>query len=363
MDTMFQYIRETPAQCRINLDDSKALTQTAVNAYLKKDWQRIEIIACGSSYNATMTAKYFIEKVLHKKVEVVTSLTAADYETVFDEKTFYCGIGQSGRSVNTNSAMHKVLDQGFDVLGITGNVNSVMKDNCSSIVYWGVGVEKIGYVTKGYSTCVFFWMLFAIEAGMAGHAISQPEYEEYRVKLAAMIDAMNAAIDKADSWYQANEEELYSGLSRAQMLGCGYNYGTALEAALKVEETMGKASTAYELEEFLHGPYIETNDTRSVFIFDGGGVSSRRALQIYENIHKLTPHVFMITNHPVADRRVLVLDHSLEEAYTPLVNIIAMQTAAAYGNQKWVNPLQDTRLAFIDSLDYKSPKKGNEIGL
>ena len=156
METMFQYINETPLQCRENIQNSKELTKPVVEAFCKKDYKRIEIIASGSSYNASMTAKYFMEKILTLKVEVLSSYTACHCETIFEDDTFYLGIGQSGRSTNTNDAMKKVRENGQIVVGLTGNTESVMKDHCDVICNWGMGIEKIGFVTKGYSTAVLF---------------------------------------------------------------------------------------------------------------------------------------------------------------------------------------------------------------
>ena len=37
METMFQYINETPKQCLENIENSKELTKDIVNAFLEKD--------------------------------------------------------------------------------------------------------------------------------------------------------------------------------------------------------------------------------------------------------------------------------------------------------------------------------------
>ena len=100
METMMGYIEESAAQCRRNIEQASQLVQPAVDLYTKKEYNRILIIASGSSYNGSCLAKYFVEKVLKVRTEVVTSFTFNHYETIFDEKTFVFGAGQSGRSTN-----------------------------------------------------------------------------------------------------------------------------------------------------------------------------------------------------------------------------------------------------------------------
>lgn len=363
METMFQYINETPGQCRENINNSKELTKEIVGAFLESNYKRIQIVASGSSYHGAVTAKYFVEKVLKMKVEVLTSFTVNNYETIFDADTFYIGMGQSGRSTNTNDAMKKVQSKGYKIVGVTGNVESVMKNNADTICNWGMGIEKIGFVTKGYSTSVLFYMLFAIDAGLVKGIITQEEYDDYKKQMLEMCDVMERAIPAVDAWYARNAADLYENLNRVQVLGYGPGFGAALEGALKIEETMGKASSGYEFEEFLHGPCYETNHERSVFVLDTNGTTKPRVLQLYKEIHTMTSNVYLITNQKFDDDKVCTIEHDLDEYMAVLVDIIAMQTIAAHGREKWVNPILDKRVAFCEVMNAKSPKTGKEVGL
>ena len=74
METMFQYINETPDQCRYNIHHSKELTKEVVDLFCERDYKRVMIMSSGSSYHASLTPKYFVEKVLKVKVEVLSVL-------------------------------------------------------------------------------------------------------------------------------------------------------------------------------------------------------------------------------------------------------------------------------------------------
>lgn len=362
-ETMLQYIKETPDQCLKNIEQSKKLTKKIVDEFCKKNYQRIQIVASGSSFNGAQTARYFMEKVLKCKVDLTTSFTVLNYESIFDKNTFFIGMGQSGRSTNTNDAMKKIMDQGHQIIGVTGNVDSEMKKHCTAVCYWGVGVEKIGYVTKGYSTSVLFYMLFAIEAGRRIQSISNEEYEKYRFDLHEMVKQMRIMIGESESWYQTNEKELYDRLQRLQITGYGAGLGTAMEGALKIEETMARASTAYEMEEFLHGPFYETDKTRTVIVINTGGTSSERANKLFRALPELTPNVFLITNDMSPSSKAVSVQHQLDETMTALINVIPFQIIAANGKEKWGSPYENQYHTFGDKMNTKSPKIGKEIGL
>lgn len=360
-DTMIGYIEESGSLVRKNTKDSEALTKVAVDAFCQKEFDRIIIVASGSSYNGSYGSRLFMEKVLKIKVDVVTSFTFQNYETIFDKNTFVFGIGQSGRSVNTNDALQKAKDAGLVTVGLTGNVDAVMKDHCDHIANWGMGIEKIGFVTKGVATLTTFLDLFAIEAGKRLGKISDDEYTKYKNELYHVGEVMDDMVKLSKDWYHKNEDEL-TDLKRVQITGYGTSYASSLEGALKIAETTGHAATGYEMEEFLHGPAIETNDQRTVIVIDSGDTPSERAQKIFDGVHLLTPRAYMITSCKSDDPKVLVHEE-VPEYFSSLVNNIPFQVISAYGRDKWVNPLDGPRKQMNDMLGYKAPKTGKELGL
>lgn len=361
-DTMYGYIVESSSLCKKNIEQSVELTEVAVNKYCEKKFDRIIIIASGSSYNGAFGAKYFMEKILKVKVDIVTSFTFNHYETIYDTNTFVFGAGQSGRSNNTNDALKKAKDNGLTAIGLTGNVESVMKNYVDTICNWGMGIEKIGFVTKGVATLTTYLLLFALEAAKRLQLINIAEHYKYMQEMLYTTDMMAEMVDVGTRWYNDNEEEL-TNLKRVQITGYGAGHGAALEAALKIAETTGHAATAYEQEEFLHGPSIETNDQRTVMIIDSGGEASERAKTIYESVHLLTPYVFMVTNREINDKRVCTLNHHVPEYFSSLLYCIPFQIVCAKDRDKWINPMDEKRKEMNDIIGSKSPKTGKELGL
>ena len=360
METMFQYIDETAEQCLNNIHNSRELTAVITDSFLRKEYKRIVAVASGSSYHAVLTGKYYMEKMLKIPVNVVTSYTFNNYENIIEEDTFYIGVGQSGRSNNTNGAMRKIMGHGFPVIGVTGNTESVMKNNCTVICNWGVGIEKIGFVTKGFSTAALFFMLFALESSLALGYITENEYQKEKEEFVQIYQRFPEFINKAKNWYNENEKEL-TQMYRVQVVGAGPFYAIAREGSLKMEETMGKASSAFELEEFLHGPCYEINDDSTVIIVGG---FSQRATDVYRNIQLMTEHAFLITNLKIDnDKHVFSIPEETDELKICLLDVIVFQIVSASVNIKWTNPNLEKRLAVTTALDTKTRKTGKEVGL
>jgi glucoselysine-6-phosphate deglycase len=361
-ETMYGYISELPAVCKKNINHSVKLTKPLVDAFVKKEYKRLIIIASGSSFNGASMAKYFIERILKIKCDIITSFTFNNYETIFDaDTTFVIGAGQSGRSVNTNDALQKAKDNGLFTVGLTANTESIMKDHCDLIMEWGAGIEKISFVTKGYTTLGLFLMLFALESSKRLARISENEYDELKSEFLTATDVMDKMVGVATEWYHRNEQDL-TELNRLQVLGYGPNYAAALEGAIKIAETMGVATSPYELEEFLHGPSIETNSHKTVIIIDSLGSPSERAVKMYESVHYLTRRAFLITPKEIDDPKVCSVPHNLCEDLSTLVNVIPLQIIAAFGRDKWINPNNDFRKKMNDIMLSKAPATGKEKG-
>ena len=98
-----------------------------------------------------------------------------------------------------------------------------------------------------------------------------------------------------------------------------------MEGALKIEETLARAATAYEMEEYIHGPCYETTPDRTVMIIDAPGSASSRAYQLYQKLFALTPKTYLITTRKCEGEHVLSLPYPVKEELSVFINIIPFQ--------------------------------------
>ncbi len=303
--TMLTYIKETPEQLSINTARSKELTKALVNLYLKKDYETIWIIACGSSSNASQCAKPFMMKYLNCDIKIVTPSTFVYTENKLKENDLAFVISQSGCSTNSIAALNKLKELGYPPIGITGNIDSDFKDYSDPIIDYGVGIETVGYVTKGVTTLAQFLMLFALEAALAKGTISQNIYNEVLNELKDVPRRHEVVQNETWDFYERNKAILTS-MNVSYTCGFLQGYGIATEGALKLGETIKIPSFAYEAEEFIHGPNLQLTPNYTLFFIDDFSVGSDRLIQIYKAAHSVSDKVFAITNNTAIDDKYSV---------------------------------------------------------
>lgn len=356
---MYTYICEEADQCRQNVVKAAALTKDAVALFRKGTYQRIVIAVSGSSYNGSVAAVPFMEEVMGIPCEVYSSYTFANYGKRYDRSAFVFGAGQSGRSTNTNDALDRARAMGLPTVGLTAEVESEMKNHCDVISDWGVGIEKNGCVTKGYTTLVLYYMLFAVEAAKATGRISEDEAGKWMKQLGDACGVIENMVKAGTKWFERNREEL-SHLKRVQVLGCGAGYGSAIEGALKIAETACIPANAYEQEEFLHGPCFEDGPDYSVFVIDSRGPSSDRAVQLYNALHFVTERTYLVTNRETDDPKAVSVAHDLPAVVTPLVNVIPFQIVASHARE--TRQMNEGIRRMSTAVSTKTPKTGKERG-
>jgi len=298
--SMLTYIKATPKQLAYNTTHCKNLTKKLVDIYLEKDYQTIWIIACGSSSNGSQCAKPFMMKYLNCDVKIVSPNTFIYSENKLKDNDMAFVISQSGCSTNSIEALDKLKQLGFLAIGLTGNINSDFKDHADIVIDYGVGVETVGYVTKGVTTLTQFLILFALEAALKKGRISQNTYIQVMNEFEDI--PLRHEIVQKETWdfYQKNKAALTS-MTVSYTCGFMQGYGVATEGALKIGETIQIPSFAYEAEEFIHGPNLQLTPNYTLYFIDDLSVGSERLMQIYQAARSVSDKVYAITNSSIVD--------------------------------------------------------------
>lgn len=313
--TMDTYIRESEAALKRMLFRGEETVEGLVELYLGQEYKKIKIIASGSSYNAAWCARYYIQDILKTEVEVTTPFDFVHYGQ--EEPAFCFVVSQSGRSTNAIEALGTLRRSGRKAIGVTGNVKSVYRRHCDYILDYGVGEETVGYVTKGVVTLVLYLDLFALSAAKEQRIITEKAYNEEMEKLRGIIERYPQVYGQAQSFIEENFS-LLTSMHQAYVLGNHTAYGIAMEAALKIGETVCIPAGAYESEEFLHGPNLQLTPTYSVFIIDGHDETTARSRQIYDAVSAVCDRCFYIgVGKPEADKRKLMIEQDVEHNLLP----------------------------------------------
>ncbi|WP_157267795.1 glutamine--fructose-6-phosphate transaminase (isomerizing) [Azohydromonas aeria] len=218
-----------------------------------KDVRQVLILACGTSYYAGSTAKYWLESIagIPTNVEIASEYRYRD--SVPDPKTLVVTISQSGETADTIAALKHARAQGMEhTLTICNVATSAMVRECRFAFLTHAGVEIGVASTKAFTTqLVGLFLLTLALAQVRGRLTAEQEAAHLRNlrHLPAAVQAVLALEPQVIAW-----SEEFARKENALFLGRGLHYPVALEGALKLKEISYIHAEAYPAGELKHGP-------------------------------------------------------------------------------------------------------------
>ena len=224
------------------------------NAYrIFKKIDSVLILACGTSYYAGLTAKYWIESLAHLPVNVEIASEYRYRDSVPNPNTLVVTISQSGETADTLAALKHARSQDMiNTLTICNVATSAMVRECALSYITRAGVEVGVASTKAFTTQLTALFLLALcLAQMRGRLSDEQEAMHLKAMrhLPASIGAVLALEPQIIAW-----AEEFARKENALFLGRGLHYPIALEGALKLKEISYIHAEAYPAGELKHGP-------------------------------------------------------------------------------------------------------------
>ncbi|AIL33340.1 glutamine--fructose-6-phosphate transaminase (isomerizing) [Basilea psittacipulmonis] len=218
-----------------------------------KDTRRIIFLACGTSYYAALTAKYWIESIakIHCDVEIASEFRYRD--PIADPDALVITISQSGETADTLTALAYAKHLGMlKTLTICNVKTSAMVRECTLHFITKAGVEIGVASTKAFTTQLLSLFLLALSLAKSQHRLSIEQENHYLKQIRHLPSAVSSVLNiepQIKLW--ANQ---FANKENALFLGRGIHYPIALEGALKLKEISYIHAEAYPAGELKHGP-------------------------------------------------------------------------------------------------------------
>lgn len=257
------------------------------------DFDSIVIFATGSSANAAYAAKPFLCHILNVNVEIKEPSMALNYERSYNSHTMYLAISQGGHSTSTLKMITSLQDTHV-VYAITSDPESPIAKESKNVLLLGMQ-EDMPFVTAGVASTILFLWLIGLEVAVHKHKMSLSSRQEYIDEIKQVIDTIPYVIEKTDHWFDRKKDILFAG-NRFLAIGYGSCYGSAREFETKFTETVRVPSAGFELEEFMHGPYIGIQETDIVFVLDPNGILSERTRKLTSFLRDHIQEVYYFSN-------------------------------------------------------------------
>src|SRR3954471_1050772 len=218
-----------------------------------KEMDRVVILACGTSFYAGVTARYWLESIagIPTTVEIASEYRYRD--SVPNPRTLVVTISQSGETADTLSALKHARSLGMEnTLTICNVQTSAMVRECRFNFITRAGAEIGVASTKAFTTqLVGLFVLTLALAQVRGHL--DDDHEAAHLKALRHLPAGVQAVLALEPQIMAWSEE-FANKENALFLGRGLHYPIALEGALKLKEISYIHAEAYPAGELKHGP-------------------------------------------------------------------------------------------------------------
>lgn len=324
-ETMMTYINQEHETNGYVLIERKNNLRNFINFSKGKRYRRIVVLSTGSSANAVYCAKYYLQDILKINVEIKMPSEFLIYENNIEKDVLYLAVTQGGRSYSTIEALKKAKRYELDVVTLTSDLNSPVCMFNDVVVDIGCGIEKVGYVTKGFSATVLTLMLMGLEFAFENKLIGESEYESRIFEIENCLNKISETIDKSLKWYQINKEEFMKS-KKFVAIGHGPVYGVVKECETKFTETIRLPMNGHELEEYMHGPYLSLTKNDTIIFLEGNSKLQERQELLKNYIMPYAGNVFNISYKSNAvHSRDLYLNIECNEFLIPILLVIPIQ--------------------------------------
>ncbi|MDW2251969.1 glutamine--fructose-6-phosphate transaminase (isomerizing) [Vibrio sp. 1569] len=215
--------------------------------------EHVQIVACGTSYNAGMTARYWFEDIAGVSCDVEIASEFRYRKFVTRPNSLLITLSQSGETADTLAALRLAKEKGYMAAMTICNVagSSLVRESDFAFMT-RAGVEIGVASTKAFTTQLSALLMLVTALGKEQGRISKEKEKEIVEALHALPKQINAALS-----FEKEIEALatdFADKHHTLFLGRGEFYPIAMEASLKLKEISYIHAEAYAAGELKHGP-------------------------------------------------------------------------------------------------------------
>ncbi|MGN2611700.1 glutamine--fructose-6-phosphate transaminase (isomerizing) [Aliivibrio fischeri] len=235
-------------------NDSVVTESIGVNAVeILNKVEHVQIIACGTSYNAGMTARYWFESLAGVSCDVEIASEFRYRKFVTRPNSLLITLSQSGETADTLAALRLAKERGYMGAMTVCNVAASSLVRESDFAFMTRAGTEIGVAsTKAFTTQLAALLMLVTALGKQQNRISKEKEKE----IVEALHALPAQIEQALSFDKEIEALApdFADKHHTLFLGRGEFYPIAVEASLKLKEISYIHAEAYAAGELKHGP-------------------------------------------------------------------------------------------------------------
>ena len=229
------------------------------------DWNdvaELNIIACGTSYHAGLTAGYYFEKYAGINVQCHVASEFKYRNFNFKKDGVFLFISQSGETADTISALKLAKENGQNIVSLVNTPHSNIDKLSDTTMYCYAGIETGVASTKAFTAQLSILIMMALDIGINKQIVSDVHKNNIiKVLLSATNDIAKVMQLKNKAKQIA---EKIKDAKNIMVIGRNVSYGIALEGALKIKEITYIPTDAAAAGELKHGTIALIDDKTPV---------------------------------------------------------------------------------------------------
>ena len=255
---MLKEIHEQPQAINNTLEGRLSESHVAVEAFghnAREIFEKvgaIQLIACGTSYNAGMVARNWFEDLgIPCRVEIASEFR---YRKAFvPDNCLFVTITQSGETADTLAALRLAKEQGFmNSLTICNVPGSSMVRESDMAFMTRAGAEIGVASTKAFTTQLTALLMLVTAVGRCRGHMTEEQEAQIVSDLRGLPNTINEVLELKSTISELSED--FADKHHSLFLGRGTMYPIAMEGALKLKEISYIHAEAYAAGELKHGP-------------------------------------------------------------------------------------------------------------
>ena len=257
-------------------------------------FDRVTIVACGTSFYAGLIAKYWIEQFARVPVDIDVASEFRYREPVLEPGGLALFISQSGETADTLAALRHARAENQRIAVVVNVPTSSMAREADLLLPTHAGPEIGVASTKAFTCQLAVLAALAANLARAKGRLSREEEREIVGHLQEAPAALNAALDHDEDI--AAMAHFVAPARDVLYLGRGPDYPLALEGALKLKEISYIHAEGYAAGEMKHGPIALIDDKVPVIVLAPSGPLFEKTVSNMQEVRARGGRIILISD-------------------------------------------------------------------
>jgi glucosamine--fructose-6-phosphate aminotransferase (isomerizing) len=325
---MHKEILEQPETFEKILKEKKDEINNIAEKIIKKKFNSIYFIGCGSSYYASQIGSFYISNYTNLYTNALPSSEFIYYKPLYIKKdSLLIFLSRSGETTETVKALRYANKLGLETLAISNTPNSSLAKEAKNFIDINAGEEKSVVMTKTFSASILILQILAFRIGMLKR---NKNIKKFLNEIEKLPNYAKQLIEKEEEIKKIAEK--YNDY-KIIFLGSGPNYPISLESSLKLRETSYLMTEAFHVLEFRHGPMAEVDEKTLIIIIAPKGIDKKIFIDLMKDIKNKNGEILSITNiKEILEESTISINlpEKILEEISPSISIIPNQLLAYY---------------------------------